>query len=149
MDKDRIIEEVNKVRDRVRMRNDAAFEENKHPRDNSGKFTSNGAGSGSSKKSEKTSSASSAAEKPAWKYAGKKGVGNVSYEEAESLFDAPVGTTISMSSHESGDYIGEYVRTANGWEGKQKYRSSRKTPPNVNTSKGFAMQVVGTDVKFS
>lgn len=73
---------------------------------------------------------------------------DVSYERASNeLFNAPVGTVITMDKHTSGDYVGEYTRTANGWTGSQRYRSSFRNPSTVSTAEGFAMQIVGNDIK--
>lgn len=74
---------------------------------------------------------------------------NMSYSEAENLYrDAPVGTKIQMTNHNEGDYVGEYTKTSNTtWEGSQQYRTSYGPPKNVSTAKGFAMRVVGNDVK--
>lgn len=73
---------------------------------------------------------------------------NVSHDRAANeLYNAPVGTRIEMSNHNTGDYVGEYTRTANGWEGSQRYRTKRVKPANVTTSNGFAMQVSGNDVR--
>ena len=75
-------------------------------------------------------------------------ISNVSYDKAKyELFNAPVGTIIQISNHNLGDYIGEYTRIKGGWVGSQKYRSNRTKPASVDTPDGFAMQVVGDDVK--
>lgn len=71
---------------------------------------------------------------------------NISYDNAEKMFNAPQGTVLELSHHSSGDYVGEYTRTADGWAGSQKYRSSYAAPGKVKTAKGFAMQIVGMDV---
>ena len=74
---------------------------------------------------------------------------NISYGNAEKLFDAPVGTQIRISNHSEGDYIGELTRTESGWVGSQQHSSSYRTPRDNATAKGFASQVVGTDVKVT
>lgn len=74
-------------------------------------------------------------------------IGNISYNEAEKLFNAPIGTMYTMSEHNTGDYVGEYTRVKSGWTGSQRYRSSFKKPPMVTTAQGFAMQVVGNDMR--
>lgn len=71
----------------------------------------------------------------------------ISYDDAEKMFNAPKGTRLELSHHSSGDYVGEYTRTERGWAGSQKYRSSYAPLKDVTTSKGFAMQIVGMDVK--
>lgn len=75
-------------------------------------------------------------------------IGDVGYNQAENkLFNAPAGTVIEMNSRD-GDYIGEYTKQEDGsWKGSQKYRSRYGNAPTVKTAKGFAMQVVGKDVK--
>ena len=78
-----------------------------------------------------------------------KDYSNISYDNAKKLFDAPVGTQIRISNHSEGDYIGELTRTESGWVGSQQYRSSYRTPGNNATAKGFASQVVGTDVRVT
>lgn len=73
---------------------------------------------------------------------------NVSSQRAENeLFNAPVGTVITMDNHNTGDYVGEYTRTERGWEGSQRYRSNRQRPATVTTARGFAMQVAGNDIR--
>lgn len=73
---------------------------------------------------------------------------SVSYAQAENLiFNAPVGTVITMDDHSSGDYVGEYTRTESGWQGSQRYRSNRVRPATVTTARGFAMQVAGNDIR--
>ena len=73
---------------------------------------------------------------------------SVSYEQAENeLFNAPIGTVITMDNHNTGDYIGEYTRTERGWQGSQRYRTNRARPAFVTTARGFAMQVVGNDIR--
>lgn len=73
---------------------------------------------------------------------------NVSYEQAENeLFNAPIGTVITMDNHNTGDYIGEYTRTERGWQGSQQYRTNRQRPAFVTTARGFAMQVSGNDIR--
>lgn len=72
----------------------------------------------------------------------------ISYEEAEKLFDAPVGTQVKISNHQEGDYIGELTKTNSGWVGSQKYKSSYKKPRDTNTAMGFAGLVVERDVKI-
>lgn len=74
-------------------------------------------------------------------------ISNISHSEAEKLFNAPVGTKITITKHQSGDYVGEYTRTKDGWVGSQQYKSAFKNLPTVKTPKGFAMQVVGSDIK--
>ena len=71
----------------------------------------------------------------------------ISYNNAEKMFDAPQGTVIEVTHHSSGDYVGEFTRTAEGWVGSQKYRSSYKIPAQLKTAKGLAMQIVGADIK--
>lgn len=72
---------------------------------------------------------------------------DVSHQQAQNeLFNAPVGTVISMENHNTGDYVGEYTRTADGWEGSQRYKSGYIKPGNVTTANGFAMQVSGNDI---
>ena len=71
----------------------------------------------------------------------------ISQSDAEKMFNAPKGTVIEVSHHSSGDYVGEFTRTSDGWAGSQKYRSSYTIPKKVTTAKGFAMQVAGTDVR--
>lgn len=71
----------------------------------------------------------------------------ISYSDAEKAFNAPKGTVIEVSHHSSGDYVGEFTRTSDGWAGSQKYRSEYKIPAKVTTAKGFAMQIAGTDIK--
>lgn len=71
----------------------------------------------------------------------------ISHSDAEKMFNAPKGTVIEVSHHSSGDYVGEFTRTSDGWAGSQKYRSAYKIPAKVTTAKGFAMQVAGTDIK--
>lgn len=41
-------------------------------------------------------------------------IGNIEYDEAEKLFDSPIGTKITMDVHNTGDYVGEYERTEDG-----------------------------------
>lgn len=77
-----------------------------------------------------------------------KNYSNISYTSAEKLFDAPIGTQIRISNHNEGDYIGELTRTKLGWVGSQQYRSSYVTPRGNATARGFASQIVGTDVKI-
>lgn len=74
-------------------------------------------------------------------------VKNVSYDRAKNeLYNAPVGTVITMDEHNSGDYVGEYTRTRTGWVGSQKYQGGGK-PADVKTADGFAMQVKGKDIR--
>lgn len=77
-------------------------------------------------------------------------IGNVDYDEAEVIYNtARVGTVIQMSKHASGMYKGEYKKISKDtWQGSQMYKSGFVKPPTVSTSKGFAMQVVGSDVKI-
>ena len=89
-----------------------------------------------------------AAGKKEWKPNSGDKVTNVSYAKAENeLFNAPIGTKITMDNHNTGDYVGEYTKTERGWEGSQQYKSNRVKPPLVNTPKGFAMHVSGNDIK--
>lgn len=75
-------------------------------------------------------------------------ISNVSSERAANeLYNAPIGTVITMDNHNTGNYVGEYTRTAEGWVGSQQYRTNRVKPATVKTAKGFAMQVSGNDVK--
>lgn len=84
----------------------------------------------------------------AWKPEAGQRISNISHPRAQlEVFNAPVGTVITMSRHNTGDYIGEYTRTAEGWVGSQRYKSSFRTPPTIKTPNGFAMQVSGNDIE--
>ena len=77
-------------------------------------------------------------------------ISDVGYNEAQNkLYEAPVGTTFEMTSRD-GDYVGEYTKQSDGsWKGSQKYKSGYKMPTTVYTPKGFAMNVVGKDIKVT
>lgn len=77
-------------------------------------------------------------------------ISDVGHNEAQNkLYDAPIGTTFEMTSRD-GDYVGEYTKQSDGsWKGSQKYKSGYKMPPTVYTPKGFAMNVVGNDIKVT
>lgn len=75
-------------------------------------------------------------------------INDVGHNEAQNkLYDAPTGTTFEMTSRD-GDYVGEYTKQSDGsWKGSQKYKSGYKMPTTVYTPKGFAMNVVGKNIK--
>lgn len=73
---------------------------------------------------------------------------DISYSNAQQLFNAPEGTAIRMSTHVDGDYVGEYTKTASGWVGSQQYKSGFRVPATVKTANGFATQIVGKDIKI-
>lgn len=71
----------------------------------------------------------------------------ISSKSARELFNAPIGTVIEISAHESGSYIGEYTKTTTGWVGSQRYRSNYVKPSDVRTENGFVLQIEGRDVR--
>lgn len=73
---------------------------------------------------------------------------DISYSNAQQLFNAPEGTVIRMNTHVDGDYVGEYTKTASGWVGSQQYKSGFRVPATVKTANGFATQIVGKDIKI-
>lgn len=48
---------------------------------------------------------------------------------------------------QEGDYKGDYTRTADGWNGSQRYKSAYTKPNDVTKPEVFARNLVGSQIK--